>query len=1024
LATTRQEKGEVDRVDSTEMLGGGEAGALLRSIDWSTTSLGAASSWSQPLRTTVGLLLSNPFPMLLFWGSEHVQLYNDACRPLLGNKHPRAMGQPASACWSQIWPIIGGMIEAPFRGGPATLRDDLQLFVERKGFVEEAHFKVAYSPVADATTANGIGGVLATVVETTKQVYAHRQLRILRELAAHAVEATSPEEACASAALTFGENPADVPVALLYLFDDQGQPARLASWAGLECQPLTPPDAVGVAWPLRSVPAHPLDVFDDLLGYLGPALAPGWPARVRKAIVLALRSPEQPHAHGVLICGLSPHRDLDDGYRSFLELAAGQVLTAIRSARTRQRERERIESFARMERAQADFFSNVSHELRTPLTLMLGPLEDALSSGRPGLIGEELQLTYRNALRLSQLVNALLDFSRMEAGRTQASFEPLDLSALTAELAGAFRYTFERAGLRFRVHCDRLSEPTFVDREMWERIVLNLLSNAFKFTFEGEIELTLEAVGDQVELRVRDTGVGIASAELPRLFERFHRVEAARSRTHDGSGIGLALVRELVQLHGGQVRVQSVLGQGSSFVVQLRAGSAHLPPERLSGRREHTVNSGHAAAFVTVVDGWLPSDAEPDTLPGTVTPSGEGSAEARILIAEDDADMRAYLARKLGQHWTVRAVEDGPAALAVARVWKPHVLVSDVLMPGFSGFALLSELRDSPATKAISVIMLSARAGEEARLEGLEAGANDYLVKPFSARELMARVSTQVQLAKLRQFAESERARLLSFLMQLPVAITVFEGPNHRVALKNPLADEVTQGRLRLGESLVDLLPELEADGWIQRFDEIYISGQGTQPIPQPIRLQDAEGALQGRCFANVLQPLRDAHGIVTGILAAGYDVASSRSSAGPAEAPPLRHSVVLPVVSAGENHAARRVLVVDDDEETATLMADALRERGHTVCVAHDGPAALAVAASFEPQLALIDIGLPLMDGYELGRRLRQAATPGAELELIAITGYGRESDRRRSLEAGFDRHVVKPVTLAALGDFLSGTN
>src|SRR6185503_19540130 len=241
---------------------------------------------------------------------------------------------------------------------------------------------------------------------------------------------------------------------------------------------------------------------------------------------------------------------------------------------------------AEIDRAKTAFFSNVSHEFRTPLTLLLGPTEDALASPDQALRGEALESVHRNALRLLKLVNALLDFSRLEAGRMEAAYEPVDLRALTRDLASGFRSAVERAGLAFRLESDELAEPAYVDRGMWEKIVLNLLSNAFKFTFQGEISVTLRQRADHYELAVRDTGVGIPENERPHVFERFRRVEGVRARTHEGSGIGLALVQELARMHGGEASVTSAPGQGSTFSVSIPRGSAHLPAERIRAPQE------------------------------------------------------------------------------------------------------------------------------------------------------------------------------------------------------------------------------------------------------------------------------------------------------------------------------------------------------------------------------------------------------------------------------------------------------
>jgi len=497
--------------------GGGEMGERIRALDWSKTSLGPVSTWSQALRTMVGLLLRNQFPLLLWWGAEFIQIYNDAYQPIPGAKHPRSLGQPAKECWSEIWHIIGPMIEAPFSGLPATSSDDLSLLVNRKGFLEETHFKVAYSPVPDETIeSTGIGGVLATVAETTAQVYGERQLRTLRELGARAAEAKTPEDACSQACATFEENGADVPFALFYLLDKAGTHAHLAAASGFDSAGPANPSELEVNEPTRHFQPWPLgnvvrqrrvEIFVDLIPTLGPLPTGSWRESPSSALALPLAAPDQLHPYGVLIAGISPHIALDEGYRTFFELAAGQVVTAIRNALAYQEERKRAEALAELDRAKTTFFSNISHELRTPLTLMLGPIEEELRDNpvaRP-----RLELAQRNSLRLLKLVNTLLDFSRIEAGRIQASYEPIDLAAYSAELASMFRTATEKAGLRLVVDCPPLPEKMYVDREMWEKIVLNLLSNAFKFTFEGEIKVALRQHGDRVELSVSDTGVAL-----------------------------------------------------------------------------------------------------------------------------------------------------------------------------------------------------------------------------------------------------------------------------------------------------------------------------------------------------------------------------------------------------------------------------------------------------------------------------------------------------------------------------------
>ncbi len=423
--------------------------------------------------------------------------------------------------------------------------------------------------------------------------------------------------------------------------------------------------------------------------------------------------------------------------------------------------REANAKLAELDVVKTAFFSNISHEFRTPLTLMLGPLEDELSERNhplPPARRERLDTVHRNSMRLLKLVNALLDFSRIEAGRMQALYEPTDLAGLTSELASHFESALERTGLTLQVDCPSLPEPIYVDREMWEKIVLNLLSNAFKHTFEGGIAVRLAWLGDCAQLTVEDSGVGIAAEEIPRLFDRFHRVKGAASRTHEGTGIGLSLVRELVQLHDGSIRVESELSKGSRFIVILKAGTAHLAADKIGQSTRVGTLGRNAAVYVQEALHWVPSTECAESAPeidldnsGPTRAADQSGPRPRIVWADDNADMRHYVTRLLGPTYDVLAVADGQAALNAVREAPPDLLLSDVMMPRLDGFGLLKALRADERTARIPVILLSARAGEEAAVDGLDAGADDYLVKPFSARELLARVRTHLDLARQRR---------------------------------------------------------------------------------------------------------------------------------------------------------------------------------------------------------------------------------------------------------------------------------
>ena len=869
------------------LAGGGAAGALMRSIDWARTPVGPVASWSPALRSTVALLLHNHAPLLLWWGREFVQLYNDAYRPVLGVKHPHSMGQPGYECWAEIWHIIGPMAESPLRGGPASTSDDLCVFINRKGFAEETHFRVAYSPVPDPTVAGtGIGGVLATVTETTEQVYGERQLRTLRELGARAAGAKTAEQACDDAAATLAENRRDVPFALFYLLDDDGRRARLAASVGVAAGSANAPAEMDLSeravprcpWRLKqAIEERRVRAIDDLAAIQASLPLSAHGEHPRTAVEIPLASPEQANAYGVLVCGLSPHRLLDDGYRAFLELAAAQVVTAIRNARAFETERRRAEQLAALDRAKTMFFTNISHEFRTPLTLMLGPTEDALRTGA-ALAGAELAAVHRNELRLLKLVNSLLDFARIEAGRAQACFEPTDLAALTRDLASAFRAAVERAGLAFHIACPRLDQPIYVDHALWEKLVLNLLSNALKFTFEGSISVELRDTAEGVELRVQDSGTGISPAELPRMFERFHRIEGARGRTHEGSGIGLALVAEIAQMHGGSVAVESAVDRGSTFIVRLRRGTAHLPPERIGSTSSLVSTATGAEAFVEEATRWLPGAeaSAPDELyPAPPATSRDETRGARVLLADDNADMREYLGRLLSHIWRVEAVGNGAAALEAARRERPDLILSDIMMPVLDGFGLLREIRADPRLHSVPIILLSARAGEESRVEGLQAGADDYLVKPFAARELVARVTTHLQFARVRAAAEDAADTLRAIFDNAPVGLALFDRELHYLQVNRTLAEFNRRSvEAHLGRRITDVLPELPAADLETKVRAVLADGQlhPGQEVRDPTPDHPTGRILEGSYF-----PVKRADGEIIGVGKILIDVTEGR---------------------------------------------------------------------------------------------------------------------------------------------------
>ena len=790
---------------STHFLqGGGEMGARMRRLDWTKTPLGSPASWPQSLKTIVRVMLDSRYAMWMLWGPEITFFCNDAYLPTVGIKQDWVLGSRADKVWEEIWADVGPRIDHVLRHGEATWDEALLLFLERSGFPEETYHTFSYSPVYDDE--NRVAGMLCVVTEVTERVIGERRLRVLGELATRAVGVESVEQSCRGACDVLAHYPLDIPFAAFYLTEDGGRRARRVALAGASASSALPEwlslkDA-STPWPLEAL--YSTESIQELrnLPDLGIAIAAGpWPDQVQRALLLPLKVSAQGLA-GFLVAGCSPRRAFDDDYESFLDLVAGQVAAALGEAEAYLAERRRAEALAELDRAKTAFFSNVSHEFRTPLTLMLGPLEEALVDDNvPLAVRERLELAHRNAARLQRLVNSLLDFSRIEAGRAQASYASTDLAALTRDIASTFRSAMEKAGLSFAVECARLDEPVFVDREMWEKIVLNLLSNAFKFTLAGGVSVRMRADNDTALLEVEDTGIGVPEAELPQLFERFHRVEGTQGRTHEGSGIGLALVQELVKLHGGHIEATSVLGKGTTFRVRIPLGSAHLAQDRIKAASALAPGTAGARSFVEEALRWLPDSAD-ERASSTIRMLGTDSVPAgdrrfaetfgsRIVLADDNADIRAYVGELLAPYYTVEAVPDGVEALAAARRALPDLILSDVMMPRLDGFGLLTAVRSDETLRSVPVVLLSARAGEESRIEGLDSGADDYVTKPFSARELLARVGALLELRRMRQAADAafrrRTAQFETLLNEAPLGVYLVDA-HLQIRQANPTA--------------------------------------------------------------------------------------------------------------------------------------------------------------------------------------------------------------------------------------------
>jgi signal transduction histidine kinase len=750
----------------------------LREFDWAGTPLGPASAWSSSLKSVVATCLRCPFQMAIYWGPELNCLYNDAERDVLGRLHPGALGLPARDLLRDSWQVVGPQLAAVMDLGQTTWAEDQPLKLDRNGQLETGYFTYSYSPIIDDD--GGVGGVLLVTQDTTARVLAERRLDTLRAVAARSMDAVTARQACGQAAVAL-TNGCDVPFALVYLVDGEQRIASCAASSAHDGQLTIAAPTI----PLRDTSDGVAALFSRLArgGLDGELVQADHFATVsghrhtvpRRAFVTGTGPEVEGRLTGFVVAGVSEDLAFEKSYRDFVKMAATAIGRSVVAARAREAERARADTIEALERAKTALFTDASHELRTPLALILGHLERLLDEADlPSSAMELISSARRAAFRMLKLVNALLDFSRIETGERAGVFRSADVGRITREVAAMFRSTAERASLRLSVDCADLPVAVYVDADAWEQIVSNLVSNSLKFTRAGGISVRTGVDGDHLQLTVEDTGIGIAPEDLERVFTRFYRARDQRARTHDGLGIGLALVRELVRLHGGSVRAEVRSGGGTRIRVTVPLGNEDLPPSLPHDLDPGFAVGGLAALFVAEADGWIDSrpPAPAETAPGngmpvlrawpTPTARREGTpAESfqRVLVAEDDADMREYLRRLLEPHFAVQVAHDGGEARDIALRDPPDILISDVMMPGLDGFALMRELRADHRTSELPVMLVSARADAESTVEALDVGADDYIVKPFGARELLARVRAALHSSRVRADAGIARGR-------------------------------------------------------------------------------------------------------------------------------------------------------------------------------------------------------------------------------------------------------------------------
>ncbi|BBF99438.1 PAS domain S-box-containing protein [Pseudonocardia autotrophica] len=745
---------------------------LLETIDWSSTPLGPRPDWDRELEDSIRFMLESRQALVVWWGPELVLFYNDVFAERSGLRHPSAFGRPMREGWPEITDHLADeLVELLAGGREGIYRADDKIVLNRWGHPEASWWNYSATPVRGPD--GEVRGLITLITEVTGSVVASRRMAVLAALGEVVRDSPTMDVAVERLQAVLGDAVEDIACAVVAV-------------AGPEPRTLT---TVRVTAPPEGwLPTDEGPDAGAAVEFVTVAPVPGADGPVTDVARSVMHTPDGGTGIAVAI-GVPPLLPLDESQRAFLRLVAGHVGTVLVAALARDRERDRREDISSAEHTRADYYAGLGDEFRDPLTLVLGPLERLRDHTDP-TVRAQIDIAQRNAQRMLKLVDGLLDASALHSGKQEGMFAPTELGTTTAQLVAAFAPVMERAGLELTLDSPPTGRPAWVDRDAWEKIVLNLLSNSLKYTVEGGVRVELGQDGEQVVLTVADTGAGIPDDEIDTVFERRRRPGRARGRTSEGSGLGLPLIRQLVRLHGGSIAVDSSPGVGSTFTVRVPLGFAHLAQDRLVRSRTGARSTPRLAGpYVAEALRWLPDPPDGVCPDGTVPARGR-SVDAsvidgldlehrdRVLVVDDDREMRGYLRDLLAERWTVQVVADGAAALDAARTDPPDLVVADAALPASGGIELLRALRSDPRTVGVPVVLLSSRAGEEAAVEGFAAGADDYLVRPFSARELLARVTNHLQLGRVRRAAELQFRAMAD---STPALIWVDDPGGHRL---------------------------------------------------------------------------------------------------------------------------------------------------------------------------------------------------------------------------------------------------
>ncbi|WWC68787.1 uncharacterized protein I206_102722 [Kwoniella pini CBS 10737] len=825
---------------------------MVESIDWSKTPLGDRSIWKDVIDPILSITFESKSSDCVWLGPDLRLIYNKGYSQLLD--HPKSMGAPAEEVWAAVWDTIEPHVRLCMSGTP-VFKDNDPIFWRRYGnnVLMEHYHSWRYVPIAGKD--GSILGIFNQSTETTEKVLQDRRLTSSRDLSERMLIVRSMDEYFPALSEVLEENPKDAPFFMCYKIQQiesnanhvqieatlqtkvgvpEGHPSvherlsftlpptrtkanfgpnvdrmssptlsaisALSSGSGRICHVTSD----GHQWPiLKALTTRQCVIVDDCSELIEGFEIRQWDELPFAAIVIPICSDgsiEVPDA--VMVMGLNVRRPFDTEYDEWIHAIRSQLVSSLSTVKAAEAEQRMEEDNARMERAKAAWFRGAAHDLRSPLTLIAGPLSDLLDDNPTATQRAALTTAQRNIDRLMRLVNALMDFSRLEAGRMAGRFLPTDLGEFILELAALFRPAVERLGIQYTIDVEPSDQLVYIDPTLFETVLSNIIGNALKYTEQGSITVQLRYT-DHAEISVVDTGVGIPEDEIPLVTEWYHRATTAVHAGTQGSGLGLALAKELLRLHAGDLTVTSKVAtspnqsHGSTFTARIPLSFRPAPPTS-SASPDTFGNYGKAVANEAMR--WTKEGDAETSSEGAATDSAIGSGSKfsdgflfektdTILLVEDNADMRRYIKQIFDSFCTVIEATNGQQALEMAISNPPSLILSDMLMPKMNGLDLLQEIRNHPNTKIVPMVLLSAIAGDESRVEALMMGAEDYLAKPFKPKELVARVHLHLQVGKKRAHLEKmfhERETEIAVLSEYcPSGIVRADGTTGRLIYAN-----------------------------------------------------------------------------------------------------------------------------------------------------------------------------------------------------------------------------------------------